>query len=55
MGNSRFYGDRDITGRLITWDGAMSQFNPEAVQIIDYIEDEYKALIEALDRKEVTA
>ena len=54
MDNSKYYGGRDIHGRLITTEETVSLFQPESILIIDDIESEYRALIKALDGKVVT-
>ncbi len=53
MENSKYYGGRDISGRLITEDESIGLLEPVSILIIDNIEDEYKALVEELDGKDV--
>lgn len=53
MDNSKYYGGRDVYGKLITLDEAISLVQPEAIVLID-IESEYNVLIEALDGEVVT-
>lgn len=51
--DNKYYGGRDITGRLLPVDTAIGLLRPEAIILIDDIEGEYDTLIEALGRKGV--
>ena len=55
MDNSKYYGGRDIYGRLLPVDTAVGQLEPESIILLDDIDSEYCALIETLDRKDGTA
>ena len=54
MENSKYYGGRDIYGRLLKTDLAANIPGAENTLIINDIESEYNALIEALDGEVVT-